>query len=94
MIANDKKAMCNEEPHFLFYLWEVGFGVGGGLSLFCYLKSLLVHIGINMLPSLGCIRLIYFSKEREKMKLIEWNEKDRNVDLGPTTTMVLGFSIW
>jgi hypothetical protein len=36
----------------------------------------------------------YFSKEREKIKLIEWNEKDRNVDLGPTTTMVLGFSIW
>jgi hypothetical protein len=66
----------------------------GGLSLFCNLKSLLVHIGINMLPSLGRIRLIYFSKEREKMKLIEWNEKDRNVDLGPTTTMVLDFSIW
>jgi hypothetical protein len=52
--------MCNEEPHFLFYLWEVGFGVEG-LSLFCDLKSLLVHIGINLVPSLGHIRLISYS---------------------------------
>jgi hypothetical protein len=33
----------------------------------------------------------YFSQEKEKIKLIEWNEKDRNVDLGTTTTMVLIF---
>jgi len=48
-----------KSPTFFFNSGRWGLELGG-LSLFCDLKLLLVHIGINMLPSLGRIRLIWY----------------------------------